>query len=595
MGFERRLRCGVWGVAALLAVNSAAWAQKEDRLLIEPSFNADATAIVWVERVTKDKEPLASEYELWTIGTDGTGARRLTDGNKDEQPRFSPDGTYVVFKRDKDIWRVNRDGSGLRNLTNTPNATEELPEFTNDGRSLLFIRKEAEKLTPEAEKTLTEQIAIDPLIAWGVGIEEPSVVLRDLENGTERVLLGPEYAAKQVVPNPTDDNAVFVLCVPLDNDGKPRNLLLPDSIVAVVKLDGGPTRAVFHIEPETKLSLKKMRIAARRNIFEVNSAVCIGTQVAVLEDGKMRIVPEMTFFGDVSPDGNTLLGVGIIDDKPTSGLKLYDIPSKKSGGLARFASVLAAPAEVAPAGAAPQNPTTLIALANAPQPEPATAPAVTAPPATTDPAAIPARAEELFAQGEALALDDKTEEAIAAFGEAIKLHPTYAEAYYQRGWSHYINDDTPAALRDIHEAIRIEPKNPRFYSFRATLYVATERLAEAVAELTTAIQLDPKDSDFHYERANVRLKQKEPIKALADFDKAIALEPKRPVLYYARADALIITGKHEAAVKDLTEGIRLLPKWPGAYEMRAKAYRALKKPDLAAADEKKAAELKAQR
>lgn len=61
--------------------------------------------------------------DVYVVSSPGTGARRVTSGTEDDShPDWSPDGRELVFARhagvDKDLWVIGPDGSGLRRLTN---------------------------------------------------------------------------------------------------------------------------------------------------------------------------------------------------------------------------------------------------------------------------------------------------------------------------------------------------------------------------------------------------------------------------------------------------------------------------------------------
>ena len=83
--------------------------------------------------------------ELYSMNADATDVRRLTwNSVSDQAPRFSPDGSRVVFARtvagiDLDIWIMNADGSGERQLTSGP-ARDDQPVFTDDGAHVVFQR-----------------------------------------------------------------------------------------------------------------------------------------------------------------------------------------------------------------------------------------------------------------------------------------------------------------------------------------------------------------------------------------------------------------------------------------------------------------------
>lgn len=66
--------------------------------------------------------------QIYTMNMDGSGQARLTNnGANDDAPRFSPDGTKIVFRSDRDdpstgagdIYVMNADGTGQTRLTNS--------------------------------------------------------------------------------------------------------------------------------------------------------------------------------------------------------------------------------------------------------------------------------------------------------------------------------------------------------------------------------------------------------------------------------------------------------------------------------------------
>jgi Tol biopolymer transport system component len=68
--------------------------------------------------------------EIYVIGADGSGLRRLTSNQWewDKHPSWSPDGRQIVFYSNREtgrrqIWIMDADGSRPRNLSN--NAHEE--------------------------------------------------------------------------------------------------------------------------------------------------------------------------------------------------------------------------------------------------------------------------------------------------------------------------------------------------------------------------------------------------------------------------------------------------------------------------------------
>jgi Tol biopolymer transport system component len=83
--------------------------------------------------------------QLWLLDSETGRETPLTRVENNAEGRsFSPDGEWVVFwmvpagGQYSDIYKIRRDGSGLVNLTNTPQAHEFDPAWSNDGGQIAF-------------------------------------------------------------------------------------------------------------------------------------------------------------------------------------------------------------------------------------------------------------------------------------------------------------------------------------------------------------------------------------------------------------------------------------------------------------------------
>jgi Tfp pilus assembly protein PilF len=165
--------------------------------------------------------------------------------------------------------------------------------------------------------------------------------------------------------------------------------------------------------------------------------------------------------------------------------------------------------------------------------------------------------------------EQKFEEAIRYFDEAIRLDRRAARAFYGRAQSWHSLKETESALSDYDEAIRLDPKVAGAFFNRGRLRFERREAGEAIADYTEAVRLDPKDAYSYWYRATARLQQGEQEKAVSDFDEAIRLESDKAGLYFQRGLARRELGQQEEALQDLSQAVRLDPRMAEAFRTRS--------------------------
>ena len=83
------------------------------------------------------------DIELWVVGADDKGLRRLTRSpGRDFRPAWSPDGKWIAFTSsrtgDSDVWVTRADGTGARNVSRHPER-DDYATWHPDGRHVLFV------------------------------------------------------------------------------------------------------------------------------------------------------------------------------------------------------------------------------------------------------------------------------------------------------------------------------------------------------------------------------------------------------------------------------------------------------------------------
>jgi Tol biopolymer transport system component len=107
-----------------------------------PSWSPDSARLAYMGSAgTKYRQ------DLFTIGADGSGERRLVQGISDFQtPGWSPQGSLIAFVKElpryvSAVYTVRPDGTGLTRISISPGGeSSDSPSWSADGASLLYTR-----------------------------------------------------------------------------------------------------------------------------------------------------------------------------------------------------------------------------------------------------------------------------------------------------------------------------------------------------------------------------------------------------------------------------------------------------------------------
>jgi len=111
-----------------------------------PAFSGDGRTVAFRDY------PGVTGSRLWVANADGSGARRLTEGNAFSFV-LSPDGRKVAFhswiEERRVICVINADGTGRRQLTNG-DRDNECPAFSPDGKKIIYESSVRSEVDPVA-------------------------------------------------------------------------------------------------------------------------------------------------------------------------------------------------------------------------------------------------------------------------------------------------------------------------------------------------------------------------------------------------------------------------------------------------------------
>jgi len=162
----------------------------------DPQISPDGRQIVYTRQFT-DIMADRRHSNLWIVNADGTQQRPLTTGNfNDSSPRWSPDGTQIIYISNRDgssqiyrRWMDTGQTAKLTSLTEGPNGISWSP----DGRLISFTM-----LVPETARSIARM----PSPPQGAKWADPAKVIDRLVYRFNGVgYLKPGYAHLFVVPS----------------------------------------------------------------------------------------------------------------------------------------------------------------------------------------------------------------------------------------------------------------------------------------------------------------------------------------------------------------------------------------------------------
>jgi predicted O-linked N-acetylglucosamine transferase (SPINDLY family) len=212
-------------------------------------------------------------------------------------------------------------------------------------------------------------------------------------------------------------------------------------------------------------------------------------------------------------------------------------------------------------------------------------------PQTAEP---PADATAHYQRANRLRDENRLEEALSSYDQAIALKLDYAYAYCNRGVVLERLDRWNEARESYDRALAFAPDDALAHYNRGTVLRKLGLLDEALASYTRAIELKPDYLECHCNFGILLTELKRWDAAMAYLDQAIALKPDFATAYLHRGKLFAELHQDERAIADFDRSISLDPQSGDAQESRAYALIRLRRYEDAIASGERARELNPQ-
>ncbi|MCX6952351.1 MAG: tetratricopeptide repeat protein [Verrucomicrobia bacterium] len=167
--------------------------------------------------------------------------------------------------------------------------------------------------------------------------------------------------------------------------------------------------------------------------------------------------------------------------------------------------------------------------------------------------------------GEILFRQDKREEALACFLEAVRLLPNYVDALNNVGNTLAQVGRPAEGLPYLETALALRPRYAETYNNFGNTYYELGRLDEAVTNYREAVRLKPKWADAQSNLGVALAKQGKPAEALPYFEAALRLKENYTEAHYSYGSALDALGRTAEAMVQFNLTLALKPNHPEAH------------------------------
>lgn len=113
--------------------------------------------------------------------------------------------------------------------------------------------------------------------------------------------------------------------------------------------------------------------------------------------------------------------------------------------------------------------------------------------------------------------EERYEEAISQYDQALTINADNPETYFLRGLSWHASSETRKAVEDMKKAIALNPNYVDAYQQLGYIYLVGQAAERAIEAFDKAIELDPTNAEVYVNRGTAKCMNEDKAGANADW------------------------------------------------------------------------------
>ncbi|MEG4146114.1 tetratricopeptide repeat protein [Microcoleus sp. Pol12B5] len=194
-------------------------------------------------------------------------------------------------------------------------------------------------------------------------------------------------------------------------------------------------------------------------------------------------------------------------------------------------------------------------------------------------------------QGDACFFENRYQDAIAAYDQALQIQPDLADTWNNRGVVLTRMQRYPEAIASYEQATTIRPNYPDAWNNRGVVLLELQKYQEAIGCYEQAIQAKPDYADAWNNRGVAFSKMQEYEQAVISYNQALQIKNDYTDAWNNRGVALSKLQKYEAAIASYDNAAKIRPDFYRIWYNKARCYALQGKIELAIENLKRALNL----